>query len=307
MQTSEIHRIVGETARLVDRHYVFAEVGRAASGRLTGNLAAGRYDGVDGAAGLAAAVTADLQAGNRDLHLRLLHHAEVVPAEEGDLWEPMMRREAERTMGGVLGVRLLPGVVAHLELGPLLVDPGVCADGLVAAMNLVAGTRGLLLDLRGVRGGSPEAVALVCSYLLDERTHLNSMHERAGDRITQSWTLPHVPGPRFGGVKPVVVLTGPSTFSGGEELAYDLQHLGRARVVGERTRGGAHPREGFRVHPHLEVTVPVARAVNPVTGTNWEGVGVVPDVETSAEDAFATGVRELQAASSPAASRGSLP
>ncbi|MBB4678940.1 S41 family peptidase [Crossiella cryophila] len=307
METNEIHRIVGETARLVDRHYVFAEVGRAAGERLTGNLAAGRYDGVDGAEGLAAAVTADLQAGNQDLHLRLLHHGEELPAEPGELFEVVVRREAERTMGGVLGVRLLPGVVAHLELGPLLMDPGIRAEELVAAMNLVAGTRGLLLDLRGVRGGSPDGVALVCSYLLDERTHLNSMHERAGDRITQSWTLPHVPGPRFGGTKPVVVLTGSATFSGGEELAYDLKHLGRARVVGERTRGGAHPREGFRVHPHLEVTVPVARAVNPVTGTNWEGVGVLPDVETSAEDAFATGLELLQAASSPAASRGSLP
>ncbi|MGI8691709.1 MAG: S41 family peptidase [Geodermatophilaceae bacterium] len=45
------------------------------------------------------------------------------------------------------------------------------------------------------------------------------------------------------------VLTSGATFSGGEALAYDLQQLGRATVVGERTRGGAHPRRGFRVQP----------------------------------------------------------
>ncbi|MBA2552497.1 MAG: hypothetical protein H0V10_02120, partial [Geodermatophilaceae bacterium] len=64
-----------------------------------------------------------------------------------------------------------------------------------------------------------------------------------------------------------------------EALPYDLQQLGRATVVGERTRGGAHPRRGFRVHAHLEATIPVARAVSPISGSNWEGSGLTPDVE----------------------------
>lgn len=91
--------------------------------------------------------------------------------------------------------------------------------------------------------------------------------------------------------KPVYVLTGSATFSGGEELAYDLQQLGRATVVGERTRGGAHPRTGFRAHPHLELTVPVARPVHAVSGTNWEGTGVAPGVEAPATQARDTAYR----------------
>jgi C-terminal processing protease CtpA/Prc len=77
------------------------------------------------------------------------------------------------------------------------------------------------------------------------------------------------------------------------QLAYDLQQLGRATLVGERTGGGAHPRIGVRVHPHLEFTVPVARPVNPVSGTNWEGTGVVPDVEVPAADALDIAHRRL--------------
>lgn len=77
-----------------------------------------------------------------------------------------------------------------------------------------------------------------------------------------------------------------TTFSGGEQLAYDLQQHGRATVVGERTRGGAHPRRGFRVTAHLEATIPVARAVHPVSGTNWEGTGITPDVEVAADRAY---------------------
>ena len=142
------------------------------------------------------------------------------------------------------------------------------------------------MDLRANRGGDPDTVAFVCSYLLDERTHLNTMYWRADERTEQSWSLPHVPGTRFGGTKPLYVLTSDSTFSAAEELAYDLQQLGRAVVVGERTRGGAHPCEGWTVHPHLEATVPVGRAVNPVSGTNWEGTGVQPDVPCAAADSL---------------------
>jgi C-terminal processing protease CtpA/Prc len=83
----------------------------------------------------------------------------------------------------------------------------------------------------------------------------------------------------------VYVLTSATTFSGGEQLSYDLQQLGRATIVGERTRGGAHAREGFVVHPHLEATISVAESVNPKTGGNWEGTGVAPDIETTADQA----------------------
>jgi C-terminal processing protease CtpA/Prc len=139
-----------------------------------------------------------------------------------------------------------------------------------------------------MRGGDPGTVALICSYLLLEPTQLNTMLARDEQKTTQSWTLPYVPGPRFDPRTPVWVLTSSTTFSGGEELTYDLQQLGRATVVGETTGGGAHAREGFPVHPHLELTVPVVRAVNPVSGTNWEGVGVRPDVAVPAALALET-------------------
>jgi C-terminal processing protease CtpA/Prc len=100
--------------------------------------------------------------------------------------------------------------------------------------------------------------------------------------------MPFTPGRRFGPDKPVFVLTSGTTFSGAEELGYDLQQLGRATVIGERTRGGAHPVERFRLRPHLQATIPVARAHSPASGGNWEGTGVLPDVDVPAGDALAT-------------------
>ena len=39
------------------------------------------------------------------------------------------------------------------------------------------------------------------------------------------------------------------------------------------------------MHPHLEATIPVAVSVNPITGSNWEGAGVAPDIEVAASQA----------------------
>lgn len=242
---------------------------------------------------LAELVAGDLQSLNGDLHLRLKHRVEAIPALPGDagLMEAMAREARER-FGGVARVERLDGNVGFLELRPLLYPLSMAADQLSAALRLVADAEALIIDLRQNRGGDPATVAFVCAHLFDEPTHLHTMNFGDGTPPRQSWT-PFVPGPVFGGEKPLAVLTGATTFSGAEELAYDLQRHGRATVVGERTGGGAHPREGFRIHPRLEVTVPTGRPVHPVSGTNWEGAGVVPDLETAAGEALAAALTRL--------------
>jgi C-terminal processing protease CtpA/Prc len=82
------------------------------------------------------------------------------------------------------------------------------------------------------------------------------------------------------------VLTSAVTFSGGEEFAYNLKAQDRATLIGQTTGGGAHPIEIVPLTPPLDIFVPVARSINPVTATNWEAAGVEPDVEVPAEDAF---------------------
>lgn len=277
--------VIDETARLLTEHYVFPEIAEQLAHLLRRRLAEGAYD-VDDAEGLARLVTADLQSVNGDRHLRLKHHADPATPQQGAATQASMRREFDTSLGGVPRVELLGGGVAVLELAPMLFPLEWAAEPLSAALTLASRAQALILDLRANRGGDPDTVAFVCGYLLDERTHLNTMYWRGGARKEQSWSLPYVPGACFGGSKPLYVLSSNSTFSAAEELAYDLQQLGRAVVVGERTRGGAHPCDGWTVHPHLEVTVPVGRAVNPVSGTNWEGTGVQPDVPCAAVDSL---------------------
>jgi C-terminal processing protease CtpA/Prc len=297
--------IVQEIRELLRKRYVFPEVAEQIDKILADALATGRYAAATTDAELAVLVTADLQRINGDKHLRLLFHEEVLPeaADETEAAQEAaflaeMAQFAGRTASGMHRVERLTGNVAYLDIQPRLLPAVITADAITAAMTLVADADALLLDLRGCVGGDPSIVAHLLSYLFDdEETPLTSIYERATDSTRQWWTQSAVPGRRFGATKPVYVLIGPKTFSGGEQVAYDLKATGRGTLVGERTRGGAHPRIGVRLGDHLEATIPTARAVHPLTGTNWEGVGVAPDVEVGAEEAYDTAYALATAAS----------
>ncbi|MCZ7430883.1 S41 family peptidase [Streptomyces sp. WMMC1477] len=269
--------------------YVFPERVPVIDGALRRRLAAGEYEGLTGAA-LCAAVTAHLQEACPDQHLRLLWSDTPRTADEGG-GQAAFRALLAAENQGVRRFEHLDGNIALLDVRRIA-DPGSGAPAIGAAMQLAAGSDALLFDLRACRGGSPEGAALWCSYFFpDGDVHLNDIHDRPAGTTRQYWTAAHLPAPRYLD-RPVFVLTGPATFSGGEDVAYTLQAHGRAVVVGERTRGGAHPTERYPVTDHVTVTVPTARTVSTVTATNWEGTGVTPDIPAPAEEAPGVAHRE---------------
>ena len=252
---------------LITEKYVFPDVAE----KVAEVLRRTDYEHLADVAAFAAAVTADLQSVNGDKHLRLLYEIPAPPAVT--------------KQHGFDRVEILDGNIGYLE-NTRLREAGPHGDFAVAAMTLIADTDALIIDLRRCRGGDPAMVSLVCAYLFDESKHVNDIYFRPDDVTVQFWTPPYVPGRRFGGEKPVWVLTSATTFSGGEELAYNLQQTGRGTIIGETTRGGAHPTDWHEIAEHLYATVPVARSINPESGTNWEAVGVAPDIEVPAADAL---------------------
>jgi C-terminal processing protease CtpA/Prc len=203
--------------------------------------------------------------------------------------EAKRRQRFERLVNhGFDKVERLDGNVGYLEMRGFL-SPDIGGDTAAAAMTFVADTDALIVDLRRNGGGEPSMVALVSSYLFDAKpVHLNDLWWRKDGATHQFWTLPHVPGRRFGPEKPVFVLTSKRTFSAAEEFAYNLKTLKRATLVGETTGGGAHPGGPRRLTDHFFIWVPRGRAINPITRTNWEGTGVKPDVEVPAALALET-------------------
>jgi C-terminal processing protease CtpA/Prc len=183
----------------------------------------------------------------------------------------------ERTNCGFQKVERLSGNIGYVKFDEFA-DADLCGPTVIAAMNFLGNVDAIIFDLRENGGGEPAMIALISSYLFDQPTHLNDLWERRDNSTHQYWTLPYVPGKRLEG-KPVYVLTSKATFSGAEEFSYNLKNLKRATIVGETTGGGAHPVSGQRIDDHFQIGVPYARAINPISKSNWEGTGVEPDVK----------------------------
>lgn len=297
MTPEQFRAVVTATADAIEKRYVLADLGASAASTLRAHERDGRYAGCAGPEDLAERVTADLHDATGDLHLRLLFHEDGAVGEDDPVaQEVWWAGQARRTAGGIRRVERLDGNVGVVDVGPVLGDPERAGAAISAAMSLVADADALVLDVRGCRGGSPDGVVLLLSHLFGpEPVRLSDIESRE-EGTRQFWTVPVPPERRFGPAKPVAVVVGPETFSGGEGLAFDLQEQRRAVVVGQPTRGGAHPRIGLVVHPLLELTVPVARSVSLFTGGDWEGHGVQPDVLVPAEgDPFTAALEALEA------------
>jgi C-terminal processing protease CtpA/Prc len=237
---------------------------------------------------LATMLTKQFQEVSHDKHLRVdfspVRLPEGPPTANPDA-AAQYRKQMERTNCGFEKVELLPGNIGYLKFN-MFADPEVCGPTAVAAMNFLANVEAIIFDLRENGGGDPKMIALISTYLFSEPTHLNDLWERKTDTTHQYWTLPYVPGKRLDG-KPAYVLTSKRTFSGAEEFTYNLKNLKRATIVGETTGGGAHPVSGHRIDDHFMIGVPFAKAINPISKTNWEGTGVEPDAKVAAADALA--------------------
>ncbi|EME98018.1 S41 family peptidase [Streptomyces mobaraensis NBRC 13819 = DSM 40847] len=288
------HDLLEAALARITTGYVFPEKTAAIDAAIRRRLDEGAYEDLD-VRELCDRVTEDLQSVCPDKHLRLLwvEEPQSMDEEPEDVARARFARYAKRNNYGVRRVEQLDDNIGYLDLR-MIAPADVGGPAIAAAMQLLAPTAALVIDLRQCRGGAPEGVQLWCSYFFpDDRVHLNDIYERATDSTRQYWTLGHLAAPRYLD-RPVTVLTSDTTFSGGEELAYNLKALGRATLIGETTRGGAHPTDRIPVAPHVTVTVPAARSINPVTGANWEGVGVEPDLAVPAGDALKAGLEHLR-------------
>jgi retinol-binding protein 3 len=288
------HAVIEGVASALD-DYIFADVAAKMQARIRAERDAGHYAELTHRLPLARRLTADLRAVSKDKHLSIHYSAASLPPETAaDEQDPTpeqqaLQRAAAASEGfGIARVEVLDGNIGYVDIrGFHPVE--VVREGLAEAMTKIADTKALIVDLRHNHGGDPATVAFVTSYLFGEKkVHLNDLYYRRNDETTEFWTDPSVPGKRFGKTKPIFVLTSGETFSAGEEFAYNLRARKRATLIGEATGGGAHPVDGARVDEHIMAIVPVGRAINPITKSNWEGTGVQPHIAVPANEAMDT-------------------
>jgi retinol-binding protein 3 len=274
--------------------YIFPDVADKIANMLHDRQAHGEYDSVVNAKAFSDLLTSQIVDVAHDKHLLVTYSSEVIasnPTGERKLTPgPDLAARMAKKNCAFYKVERLSGNVGYLKFDKFQ-DAEFCGPTVAAAMAFLANTDSLIIDLRENDGGSPAMVALVASYLFSGNppVHLNDIERRKEGttdfEIRQFWTLPYVPGQRYMG-KEVYILTSSVTFSGAEEFTYDLQTLKRATIVGELTGGGANPGNTHRLGDHFAAFIPNGRAINPVTKTNWEGIGIKPDIAVPQQDAL---------------------
>ena len=276
-----------------NKTYVFADVAKDIEEHLRSKLKNGDYDEFATIQDFAHQLSADLQEVSHDRHLGVRYWSDEQVAESAqgvedpDAAHQRAFERGKRENFEFKKLEVMPGNVGYMKLDGFN-DTSLSGQTAVAAMNFLAYTDALIIDLRTNGGGSPSLIQTIMGYLLEESTHLNNFYIRDGDSLEQFWSAPYVPGPKMVDTE-LYVLTSNYTFSAAEEFTYNVKNLERGTIVGEVTGGGAHPVASYVFDDmNFAVRVSFGRAINPISGTNWEGVGVQPDIEVPSDQALDT-------------------
>lgn len=273
--------IIAKITEVFDEYYPLPDVATGMTKFINLKRKHGEYDQFTDLAEFTSQLTTDLRSKSNDYHIK------VTPYEK--LPEDLM---AETRLGkpddnyGFKRVEQLLGNIGYLELTSFN-NPKTAGPTAIAAMNFLANCDALIIDLR-VNGGGDEAMAIfLSSYFFDKSTRLTDVYIRRDDETQQVWTQEWVPGPRLADI-PIYIILSSYSYSSSEMLAYNLQQLGKAVIVGEKTRGGAHG-VTFKSYPELSINlkIPYTTDINPYSKTNYIN-GVIPDIAASSEWALAT-------------------
>jgi len=282
--------VIDGLLKQIDRIYIFPEMAKRMEQAIRARKARKEYASITSGQEFARTLTDHLRQVCKDRHLSVDYFPQGIPydSEKPPAAEEIQqfRERGRRRNYEFKKVERLDGGIGLLQVDGFYPGDWV-GDTAAAAMTFLANSEAIILDLRQNHGGYPTGVVLLCSYFLKEETRLSDQVNRAENTTRQYWSYPVVPGPRLA-EKDLYILTSRETFSAAESLAYDLQALKRATIVGETTGGGAHGTTIYRITDHFSASIPFSNAINPITKTDWEGTGVKPDVAVPADQALLT-------------------
>lgn len=276
--------VLEKVADIIERQYVLAEKAGGLADAFRAKCASGAYNALKDDKDFAAAVSADLVAitGDKHMNFRVAEPSDIGETSVSPLRHPVRyARLRARENTGLTRLEMIEPGIGLLELRRFY-SFDQAKDMALAAMTFLGAANAIIIDVRENGGGSGDYLS---SFFLPYPTQLSGLYTRADDTLTETWTRRDI-GKEPRTDVPLFILTGPHTFSAAESFAYDMQSRKRATLVGEPTKGGAHSIDLFKVGDRFELSVSTGRAVSPVTGGNWEGTGVLPDVPAPAASAL---------------------
>ncbi|MGI9517626.1 MAG: S41 family peptidase [Pirellulaceae bacterium] len=164
----------------------------------------------------------------------------------------------------------LPGEIGYVSFNAFIGGPRLIRE-YNNAIQQYRDKNGLVIDLRGNRGGLVVLVMGMCGWLVDDKSPIGTMN--IGGTLPLNLAL-NPRKPRFD--KPVAVLIDECSISAAEIMSGGLKDLGAARVFGKTTAGLALPSIVTRLPNGDGFQYAMASYVS-ASGQTLEGEGVVPD------------------------------
>jgi hypothetical protein len=280
--------VTDSLAAELQRLYVDADTARLIADRIRSRARDGAYDAITDARRFSDALTTDMQSVNGDRHLSVTFTApQVGGAAQGGARRPLGQSDASRRdHWGLARIDVLPGNIGYMKVTGFEGSPAAI-EGTSAALKYLEGTDAMIFDFRGMGGGSGIQSNFLISHFVSADTvpSLVVANRSQGVKRTR-YTLASVPGMRRPTV-PLFVLTDRGTASAGEDFAFVLQQLGRAKVVGDRTAGAGHNNTFVDLGNGFRASISITRVSDARTGKEWERVGVQPDIPSAPDEALA--------------------
>lgn len=291
---AEKEQAIEKICQLLNRFYVFPEIATQMEKHIKTKLTEGAFEKITDPDEFVNYMTKELRSICHDKHLGMYigSNPEEQIKEDQNLERIIKKLKNEKFNYGLNKVEILDGNVGYMNIQSVMYSEEAM-EVVSSALKFLSNTDAIIFDLRINNGGDPGYMAYIFSYFFDKPTHINSIYWRDRDRTDEFWTHGKILGKKMVDI-PVYVLISHKTFSGAEEFAYDLQVLKRATIIGEVSAGGANPAATWVVYKDLRISIPFGRAINPITGTNWEGVGVKPDIEVSADKALEVAIENAK-------------
>jgi hypothetical protein len=294
---SQIRKQVAENIiRELQAKYVAPEKVKDIENALRVKLQSGGYDKIESPQQLAMALTQDLRVAGSDHHLFVAYDPALEKALLATPPTPSVKLQelppsAERLVEmresnyNFRRLEILRGNIGYLDLRSF-VDLNYSKDTAAAAMNFLANTDAVIIDLRNNPGGFINLEIFLASYFYGAGpVELLSRYHRDGEVTVTDSTLRKIPGRRMPQTG-LYILTSRNTGSAGEGFSFIMQQRKRAKIVGEKTSGAGYGNKEFPVGNGFVFYVSIFRQFDPRTGRGWQGVGVEPDINTPADKAL---------------------
>ncbi|MFK7771001.1 MAG: S41 family peptidase [Saprospiraceae bacterium] len=301
---NEKNTVIENIKELIDSNYVFIDKVKYINNSFDSLNLTGKYNDIKDYETFAKVLTDDLVEITKDLHFKVQYNPEFIksnrerrrqaerenqkkPKEEEDKKIDWDLWYAKKENYGFEKVEILGGNIGYIKLNfwqPLdWVKPTIDAT-----MKFVSNTDALIIDLTENQGGYSPTDSYLGSYFFDEESTLwTSSYNRPTGETETEYTFKKIGGERYLD-KPVFILVSKNTFSLAEQFAYCMKHFGKAKIIGQTSSGAAHGIYFPEINDNYSIQLPISRSIHPVTKTDWEGTGVIPNINTSDSETFKT-------------------